>query len=115
VEARPIDGRHAQHVDGIATEALPRDRRKHRRVLGIIAIPAVETVNNVTLGAVDATEKALTGLPGVIGVSGLGPIEQDYSHAVFGTSAHVLDHRDRDLPPPRRAFAPSFWRSKPSR
>ena len=31
-----------------------------------------------------AVQQPLTHGPGVIGVTGLGPIEQDYSHAVFG-------------------------------
>jgi RND superfamily putative drug exporter len=50
----------------------------------IIAIPAQETVNNSTLTPVNAVETRLGHNPGVLGVTGEGPIEQDYSHAVFG-------------------------------
>ena len=50
----------------------------------IIAIPKAETVNNDTLGPVEGAKKALAHAPGVVGITGLGPIEQDYSHAVFG-------------------------------
>jgi RND superfamily putative drug exporter len=50
----------------------------------VIVVPDVETVNNVTLAPVRATQAALAGQPGVFGVSGVGPVQQDYGHAVFG-------------------------------
>ena len=50
----------------------------------IIAIPDQETVNDATLAPVRTVETRLDHAPGVLGVTGAGPIEQDYSHAVFG-------------------------------
>ncbi|HLX89024.1 MAG TPA: MMPL family transporter [Acidimicrobiales bacterium] len=50
----------------------------------IVVVPNEETVNNTTLASVRAVQHAVDGRPGVIGVTGLGPIEQDYSHSVFG-------------------------------
>ena len=50
----------------------------------IIVIPAEETVNDTTLAPVTTVETRLAHEPGVLGVTGAGPIEQDYSHAVFG-------------------------------
>jgi len=47
-------------------------------------VPSFATLNNKTLTPVDAVENAVSHHPGVIGVTGLGAIEQDYSHAVFG-------------------------------
>ena len=49
----------------------------------IIAIPKVETVNNASLAPVRAVQAKLIATPGYLGVTGLGPIEQDYTHAVF--------------------------------
>ena len=50
----------------------------------VIAIPNVETVNNTSLAPVRAVQAELRHVPGYYGVSGLGPVEQDYTHAVFG-------------------------------
>ena len=50
----------------------------------VIAIPNVETVNNTSLAPVRAVQAGLQRFPGYYGVSGLGPVEQDYTHAVFG-------------------------------
>jgi RND superfamily putative drug exporter len=50
----------------------------------LIAIPKAETVNSTSLEPVRAVRSALAGMPGVIGVTGIGPIELDYQHAVFG-------------------------------
>jgi putative drug exporter of the RND superfamily len=70
---------------GISTAVLPSGRSGS---LGgtsdIIAIPAQETVNDATLAPVRTVEARLDHEPGVLGVTGAGPIEQDYSHAVFG-------------------------------
>jgi RND superfamily putative drug exporter len=73
------------HVAGISTAALPSGRSGSRGgTSDIIAIPAQETVNSATLAPVRTVESRLAHTPGVIGVTGEGPIEQDYSHAVFG-------------------------------
>src|SRR5205807_1372477 len=65
--------RHEQHASRAAT-AWAR----------LIALPRDETVNSSTLATVTAVRDAMASQPGVVGVSGMGAIELDYSHAVFG-------------------------------
>ncbi len=75
----------ARGVLGIVTATLPSGSTGSRRGLSdIIAIPDQPTVNNTTLTSVNAAKSALDGQPGVVGIAGLGPTEEDYSHAVFG-------------------------------
>ena len=75
----------ARAVPGIADVVLASGPTVTQHgVSDIVVIPDVETVNNTTLTSVNQLETALQGKPGFIGVTGLGPIEQDYSHAVFG-------------------------------
>ncbi|HZU78948.1 MAG TPA: MMPL family transporter [Acidimicrobiales bacterium] len=75
----------ARAVPGIADAVLATGPSGTRDGLStVVLVPREETVNNTTLTSVDALENALRARPGVIGVTGLGPIEQDYSHAVFG-------------------------------
>lgn len=84
-KAAPSVLRQLQRVPGIATAVLPAGR--NGSVAGtsdIIAIPAQPTLNNTTLGPVTSVESRFGRAKGVLGVTGLGPIEQDYSHAVFG-------------------------------
>ena len=50
----------------------------------LIGIPHAATVNASSLAVVRNTRSALTGRPGVLGVTGVGAIELDYQHAVFG-------------------------------
>ena len=70
---------------GIDTAVAPRGASGNRGgTSDVIVVPKVETVNNVTLAPVRATQAALAGQPGVVGVSGVGPVQQDYGHAVFG-------------------------------
>jgi RND superfamily putative drug exporter len=72
-------------VPGIITAFVPAGPSANRAGTSeVIAVPERETVNNTTLAPVRAAQAAVSGRPGVIGVSGLGSIEQDYSHAVFG-------------------------------
>jgi putative drug exporter of the RND superfamily len=74
-----------RHVPGISAAVLPSGPNGSRGgTSDIIAIPASETVNDTTLVPVHAVETRLDGAQGVLGVTGAGPIEQDYSHAVFG-------------------------------
>jgi RND superfamily putative drug exporter len=72
-------------VPGITTAVLPSGPTGSRAgTSDIIVIPAQETVNDTTLAPVTTVETRLAHDPGVLGVTGAGPIEQDYSHAVFG-------------------------------
>jgi RND superfamily putative drug exporter len=74
-----------QTVPGISAAVLPAGRDGSARgTSDIITIPAQATLNNSTLAPVRLVESRLAHAPGVIGVTGEGPIEQDYSHAVFG-------------------------------
>jgi RND superfamily putative drug exporter len=74
-----------QSVAGITSVALPFGVQARRPGYDdIIAIPKSETVNNTTLAPVQAAKKAIAHAPGVVGLTGMGAIEQDYSHAVFG-------------------------------
>jgi RND superfamily putative drug exporter len=50
----------------------------------LIAIPRDETVNSTSLQPVRAARLALAHTPGVLGLTGVGAIELDYQHAVFG-------------------------------
>lgn len=70
---------------GIRTATLPSGRAGTAgAVSDVIAIPNEETVNNVSLAPVRAVQKAVSHDRSVVGVAGFGPIEQDYSRAVFG-------------------------------
>jgi RND superfamily putative drug exporter len=70
-------------VPGIVTADLPTGS-SHNGLVDLIALPRDETVNSSTLAAVTAVRDAMASQPGVVGVSGIGAIELDYSHAVFG-------------------------------
>lgn len=85
VTAAPRIERELQNVAGIATIAYSKDQGAVRDgYVDIFAVPTNETVNNVTLAPVQAVENIVSGQPGVVGVTGLGAVQQDYSHAVFG-------------------------------
>ncbi|HVA59242.1 MAG TPA: MMPL family transporter [Mycobacteriales bacterium] len=72
-------------LPGIATVALASGRTGSRGGLtDLIAIPSAETVNSASLAPVRTVRASLAGDPAVIGVTGVGAIELDYSHAVFG-------------------------------
>jgi putative drug exporter of the RND superfamily len=72
-------------LPGISTAVLPAGTSGSRSgTSDIIAIPDAATTNNKTLAPVRTVEDSLAHRPGVIGVTGIGAIEQDYSHAVFG-------------------------------
>jgi RND superfamily putative drug exporter len=72
-------------VPGITTATLPTGPTGTRDgASDVIAIPDTETVNNTSLAPVRAVQSAVAGNPGVIGVTGVGAVQQDYTHAVFG-------------------------------
>jgi RND superfamily putative drug exporter len=70
-------------VPGIVTADLPSGSSRNG-LTDLVALPKEETVNSSTLATVTAVRDAMASQPGVIGVSGMGAIELDYSHAVFG-------------------------------
>jgi RND superfamily putative drug exporter len=53
-------------------------------MVDLVALPSDETVNSSTLATVTAVRDAMANQPGVVGVTGIGAIELDYSHAVYG-------------------------------
>ena len=72
-------------LPGITTAVLPAGTSGSKDgTSDIIVVPDSATLNNTTLAPVRAVENSLAHRPGVIGVTGIGAIEQDYSHAVFG-------------------------------
>ena len=84
-QSGPAVQRTLSGVPGVVTVLLPQGTTGTRQGLSdLIAIPRLATVNSTTLAPVRASEAALAHEPGVIGVTGLGPIEQDFSRAVFG-------------------------------
>ena len=70
-------------VPGIVT-ATTASAISRNGLVDLIALPRDETVNSSTLATVTAVRDAMASQPGVVGVSGMGAIELDYSHAVFG-------------------------------
>jgi putative drug exporter of the RND superfamily len=84
-EATPATVAALTGLPGITSVALPVGVPAHQPGYDdVIAIPKAETVNNTTLAPVQAARNAVARIPGHVGVTGIGPIEQDYSHAVFG-------------------------------
>jgi RND superfamily putative drug exporter len=72
-------------LPGITTAVLPAGTSGSKDgTSDIIVVPDSATLNNTTLAPVRTVEDSLARRPGVIGVTGIGAIEQDYSHAVFG-------------------------------
>jgi RND superfamily putative drug exporter len=72
-------------VPGIAAgvESSAADSSRDGTTL-LIGIPRTETVNSTSLEPVRAARAALADMPGVIGLTGVGAVELDYQHAVFG-------------------------------
>ena len=53
-------------------------------------LPTSATVNSQSTGVVRRLRDAVNGLPGVVGVSGVGAIQLDYAHAVYGNFPLVI-------------------------
>ena len=49
-----------------------------------MAIPGAATVNSASKPVVTRSSSALASVPGVIGIAGVGALQLDYVHAVFG-------------------------------
>ena len=72
-------------IEGISGVAVVPASQAHLPGYGeVVALPARETVNNTTLAPVHGVQHVLKTDPGVVGITGQGPVQQDYSHAVFG-------------------------------
>jgi RND superfamily putative drug exporter len=89
VLVRPDAARQAQErlasVPGIATVAAPAAADSNRSgTTVLVAIPRQANLNSSASTAVTEARNALSGLPGVIGITGVGALQLDYVHAVFG-------------------------------
>jgi putative drug exporter of the RND superfamily len=78
-------------VPGIATVAAPAAADSNRSgTTVLIAIPRTANLNSSASTAVTEARNAVAGLPGVIGIAGVGAIQLDYVHAVFGNFPLML-------------------------
>jgi RND superfamily putative drug exporter len=73
-------------VQGIAAAVAPSGRDGNRAGTTIvIGLPREATVNSSALEPVRNARTALDEQPGVVGVAGIGALELDYQHAIFGS------------------------------
>jgi putative drug exporter of the RND superfamily len=78
-------------VPGIATVAAPAAADSNRAgTTVLIAIPREANLNSSASTAVTGARNAVAGFPGVIGIAGVGAIQLDYGHAVFGNFPLML-------------------------
>jgi RND superfamily putative drug exporter len=78
-------------VPGIATVAAPAAGDSNRSgTTVLIAIPETANLNSSDSTVVAASRNAVSDLPGVIGITGVGAIQLDYVHAVFGNFPLML-------------------------
>jgi RND superfamily putative drug exporter len=87
--------RTAQHklaaVPGIATVAAPAAADSNRSgTTVLIAIPSTANLNSSASTSVTEARNAVSSLPGVTGIAGVGAIQLDYVHAVFGNFPLML-------------------------
>ena len=70
---------------GVATVAVPTGADSRRAGTTILlAIPQQANLNSSSSTAVTAARRVLQGVPGAVGLTGVGAIQLDYVHAVFG-------------------------------
>jgi len=89
VLVRPDAARQAQYrlasVPGITAVAAPTAADSNQSgTTVLVAIPRTANLNSSQSTAVTQARNALSGLPGVIGITGVGALQLDYVHAVFG-------------------------------
>jgi RND superfamily putative drug exporter len=78
-------------VPGIATVAASAAADSNRSgTTVLIAIPRTANLNSSASTAVTEARNAISSLPGVIGIAGVGAIQLDYVHAVFGNFPLML-------------------------
>jgi putative drug exporter of the RND superfamily len=95
VLVRSGDARQARQrlasVPGIATVAAPAAADSNRAgTTVLIAIPHEANLNSSASTAVTGARDAVARLPGVIGITGVGALQLDYVHAVFGNFPLML-------------------------
>jgi putative drug exporter of the RND superfamily len=67
---------------GSAVSEAPDSNRDGTTV--VVAVPHDATLDSTTTATITAVREALADVPGVVGVAGVGAIQIDYIHAVFG-------------------------------
>jgi putative drug exporter of the RND superfamily len=95
VLVRSASARQAQQrlasVPGMAAVAAPAAADSNRAgTTVLIAIPRQANLNSSASTAVTQARDAVAGLPGVIGITGVGALQLDYVHAVFGNFPLML-------------------------
>ena len=75
--------RAAKAVPGVSAVSAPAAFNHNGESL-VEVVPTDATVNSKSTDVVTRLRDAVDGLPGVIGVSGIGAIQLDYAHAVYG-------------------------------
>jgi RND superfamily putative drug exporter len=78
-------------VPGIADAYAPTGPASQRQGTAVvIGVPQQETANAASIKPVKAVKTALEDAPGVLGVSGVGALQLDYLHAVYGNFPLML-------------------------
>src|SRR5262245_8573009 len=73
-------------VPGIATAVVPSTADSNRAgTTVLVAIPTEATLNSSSVAPIRAARTGLDGEPGVTGIAGIGAIQLDYGHAIFGS------------------------------
>jgi len=78
----------AEQVDGVRM-AVPLEASAAGPV-DVVIVPDEETVDNTTVAITGEIRSALEDLPGFVGLTGVGPIVEDYQHAVYDRFPLVL-------------------------
>ena len=72
-------------MPGIATAVVPTTADSNRAgTTVVVAIPDEATLNSSSVAPIRAARDALDDEPGVSGIAGIGAIQLDYGHAIFG-------------------------------
>ncbi|KLL12083.1 membrane protein [Protofrankia coriariae] len=78
-------------VDGVVTATLPSGTDANRDGTSlIIAVPDRETAGGSSIDPIRNIRSALHDVPGVIGVTGIGALQLDYLHGVYGVFPWAL-------------------------
>lgn len=78
----------AETVDGVRM-AVPLEASASG-VVDVVVVPDEETADNTSVAVTDDVRAAVQDLPGYVGLTGVGPIVQDYQHAVYDRFPLVL-------------------------
>ncbi len=78
-------------VQGVTSAYAPTGPANQRAgTAAVIAIPSRETANGSSVAVVRRVKATLQGAPGVVGVTGVGALQLDYLHGVYGNFPLML-------------------------